>query len=82
VTLSKNTALAIVLGVSLTGCSTYDYTQHTDQVAFSAGDAVKANLARETVDPSNKAMNDTSGLGKNGATPIVEVVVQDPIPGQ
>ncbi len=80
-TLSRNTALALILALTLGGCS-YDYAQHSDQVAFSAGDAVKTNLALQTIDPSKTSMNDTSGLGKNGATPIVDVIVQDPLPGQ
>lgn len=50
----------------LGGCS-YDYLQHTDRVAYSAGNAVKANLERETINPSKGSMYDTSGLGKNGA---------------
>ena len=77
---SRNAALALVLAATLTGCS-YDYTQNTDRVAFSAGDAVKSNMALQTIDPSKKSMNDTSGLGQDGATPIVDVVVQDPLPG-
>ena len=80
-TLGKNTALALLMGLSLTGCS-YDYTQRTDQVAFSAGDAVKSNLALQTINPSKKSMNDTSGLGQDGIMPIVEVVVEDPLPGE
>ena len=77
---SRNAALALVLAATLTGCS-YDYTQNTDRVAFSAGDAVKSNMALQTIDPSKKSMNDTSGLGQDGATPIVDVVVQDPLAG-
>jgi hypothetical protein len=42
--LSRNAALALVLAALLGGC-TYDYAQHADTVAYSAGDAVKANLA-------------------------------------
>ena len=76
----KNTALALLLAALLGGCS-YDYAQHTDTVAYGAGDAVKANLALHTIDPSKKSMNDTSGLGADGAAPIVEVVVQDPTLG-
>lgn len=79
--ISRNAALALVLGASLAGCS-YDYAQHTDQVAYSAGDAVKANMALQTVDPSKKSMNDTTGLGQDGNMPIVNVVVQDPILGK
>jgi hypothetical protein len=79
-TLSRNAALALILALTLAGCS-YDYAQHSDQVAYSAGDAVKANLALQTINPSKKSMNDTSGLGKSGNMPIVDVVVKDPILG-
>ena len=58
--------LLIVAGCVLGGC-TYDYLQRTDRVAFSAGDAVRANLERETADPSKASMQDVSGLGGNGA---------------
>ena len=76
---SRNTALALVLA-ALGGC-TYDYAQQADTVAYSAGNAVKANMALQTIDPSKKSMNDTTGLGKDGNMPIVEVVVEDPILG-
>lgn len=49
----------------LQGCA-YDYLQHTDRVAYSAGDAVRANLERETTSPSKGSMYVTSGLGRNG----------------
>jgi hypothetical protein len=78
---SRNTALALVLAATLAGCNTYDYTQRTDRVGFSAGDAVKSNMAIQTIDPSKKSMNRTDGLGKDGNMPIVEVVVQDTPPG-
>ena len=55
-------ALALTLG----GCA-YDYLQHSDRVAYGAGDAVKANLASETTNPSKGSMYATRGLGKNGS---------------
>ena len=59
---------AVVLLASLVGgCASYDYLQRTDRVSYHGGDAVKANLERETADPSNGAMYDTTGLGKNGS---------------
>ncbi len=79
ITLGKNAALALTLAL-LSGC-TYDYTSRYDRVAYGAGNAVKANLARETTNPSKKSMNDTSGLGKDGNMPIVDVVVNDPVLG-
>ena len=77
---SRNAALALVLAATLAGCA-YDYAQHTDRVGFSAGDAVKSNLAIQTTNPSKTSMNDTTGLGRDGVTPIVDVVVKDPILG-
>ena len=57
---------AFAATLALTGCA-YDYLQHSDRIAYSAGDAVKANLARETTDPANPDSKSTKGLGKNGA---------------
>ena len=57
--------VAAALALVLSGCS-YDYLQRTDRVAFSAGDAVKANLEGATTDPSSDSQYDTSGLGQNG----------------
>ncbi len=58
------------LALAVSGCA-YDYLQHTDRVAYSAGDAVKANLERETIDPSKQSMYKTKGLGRNGAALVV-----------
>jgi hypothetical protein len=59
---------AIVLLASLAvGCAKYDYLQRTDRVSYHAGNAVKANLERETINPSSRWQYDTSGLGKNGS---------------
>lgn len=58
-------ALAATLALLLGGCA-YDYLQHTDRISYKAGDAVKANLERETINPSKRSMRVTSGLGKNG----------------
>lgn len=62
---ARTTALVVAL-TALAGC-TYDYRQRTDRVGYSAGDAVKANLARETTNPTKASMYSTKGLGKNGA---------------
>lgn len=51
---------------TLAGCA-YDYRQRTDRVGYAAGDAVKANLARETTNPTKASMYSTKGLGKNGS---------------
>lgn len=59
--------IVLVIGVTaLLGGCTYDYLQRTDRVAYSAGDAVKANLERETTNPSHAGQYRTKGLGKNG----------------
>jgi hypothetical protein len=59
---------ALILTASLLGgCASYDYLQRTDRIGYHAGDAVKANLERETINPSSGAMYDTTGLGKNGS---------------
>ena len=65
--LHRTTTLALAgsLLLLLGGCI-YDYTQRTDRVGYSAGDAVKANLEAQTIDPSKKSMYRTDGLGKNG----------------
>jgi hypothetical protein len=51
--------------LALSGCA-YDYLQRTDRVGYSAGDAVKANMAAQTVNPSKDSAYSTKGLGKNG----------------
>lgn len=61
------------IALLLSGC-VYDYFQRTDRVSYSSGDAVKANIERETTDPSDEDMNNTSGLGKNGVIPPPPVV--------
>lgn len=61
----KSAALIASLTMLVSGC-TYDYLSRSDRVAYHAGDAVKANLQQETIDPSKKSMNSTSGLGKTG----------------
>lgn len=55
----------LMLATSLGGCM-YDYSQHTDRVSQNAGEAIKANMAMTTTDPSSSSMNDTTGLGENG----------------
>ena len=60
---------------ALAGCA-YDYRQRTDRVGYAAGDAVKANLARETANPTKASMYSTKGLGKNGS------VIVPPVPAE
>jgi DNA-binding transcriptional regulator LsrR (DeoR family) len=56
---------AMALALALGGC-TYDYIQRTDRVGYSAGDAVRANIERETADPHRRSVRSVTGLGKNG----------------
>jgi hypothetical protein len=67
VTFASRLAAVLGLAVVLGGC-TYDYVQRTDRVAYSAGDAVRANLERETMNPSHRGQYNTKGLGRNGNT--------------
>jgi hypothetical protein len=62
----KNGVAVGALAVLLSGCSAYDYAQRTDRVAYSAGDAVKANLESQTIDPSSHAQTHLNGLGGDG----------------
>lgn len=64
-TLLAKAGLVLGLTLSTAGCA-YDYLQHTDRVAYSAGDAIAANLERETMQPSSDSMYDTTGLGQDG----------------
>ena len=60
------TVLALTgVTVLLSGCA-YDYLQRTDRVAYHAGNAVQANMAIQTTDPTKASMYNTNGLGKNG----------------
>ena len=52
--------------LALSGC-TYDYLQNSDYIAYSAGDAVRANLEAQTIDPARDSAYSTRGLGRNGA---------------
>ena len=64
-TRTQRFVIAAAIALALGGCS-YDYLQRTDKVGYSAGDAGKANLERETLDPANGSAYSTKGLGKDG----------------
>lgn len=57
---------AMLAGTVLLGGCTYDYLQHTDRVSYRAGDAVRANMAIQTSNPSKGSQYVTTGLGANG----------------
>lgn len=69
---------AAALTLALGGC-TYDYLQRTDRVGYSAGDAVRANLERETTDPQRRTVRSVSGLGKNGNAETAAMPVGAPV---
>ncbi len=58
--------LGVVATLALLGGCAYDYLQHSDRVGYSAGNAVKANLQQQTINPTKASQYDTKGLGKNG----------------
>lgn len=72
-------AIALAATLAVSGCA-YDYLQTTDRVAYSAGDAVRANIARETTNPSSTNMNDVSQLGSNGNVANAEALATTPPP--
>jgi hypothetical protein len=57
---------AVAMAALSLGACAYDYLQHTDRVAYSAGDAVKANLEAGTANPSKASMGNVEGLGRDG----------------
>lgn len=57
--------IAAALALALAGC-TYDYLNHEDRVSYGGGNAVAANLAQETINPEQRSMYLTGGLGRNG----------------
>jgi len=70
ITILAGTSMILALG----GC-TYDYWQQTDRVGYHAGDAVKANLEAETVNPQSLTAYKKSGLGKDGV--VVQPIESD-----
>ena len=59
-----NASFALLLPLVLAGCSSW--AQRSDKVFPKMGNAVKANLAIHTTNPSSKQANDVSGLGQDG----------------
>lgn len=71
--------MGLALAIGLGGCA-YDYLQRSDKVAYSSGDAVKANLEQQTIDPSRSSAYSTKGLGKNGKVVPGEVPAEGEAP--
>ncbi|MDB5474133.1 MAG: hypothetical protein JWP99_1436 [Devosia sp.] len=59
-------AVALALALFATGC-TYDHMQRTDRVSYRAGNAVRANMAIQTINPSRGSQFVTTGLGASGS---------------
>lgn len=56
---------AIGMLVLLSACS-FDYRNRLDRVTLAGGNAVKANLEMQTIDPTKDSQYRTKGLGRNG----------------
>ena len=59
-----SSAALVAASLLLVGCS--DYLNHRDRVTLAGGNAVRANLERETINPSKASMYRTKGLGSDG----------------
>jgi hypothetical protein len=57
--------VAAGLALALGGC-TYDYLNHEDRVSYAGGDAVRADIQQATINPEQRRMYSTAGLGRNG----------------
>ena len=58
--------LGLATAITLLGGCTYDYLQHADRVGYSNGNAVKANMQQQTINPTKGSQYVTTGLGKDG----------------
>jgi len=75
---SKSVHVAAIAGAAIlaalaSGC-TYDSLNRSDRLTLAAGNAVRANLERSTINPTKKSMYQTGGLGRDGN------VIPDPDP--
>ena len=74
--------LAAIGTIALLGGCMFDHLNRLDRVTLAGGDAVKANLEMQTINPTKASQYRTKGLGKNGGViPGDEVVVvPTPVP--
>ena len=71
----------LLLTAPIGGC-TFDYLNRLDRVTLAGGNAVQANLERETVNPGTRAAYDTHGLGADGGViPEPDAASADAQPG-
>lgn len=75
-------ASAAILAALVSGC-TYDSLNRSDRITLAAGNAVRANLERSTINPTKKSMYQTGGLGRDGNVipdPDAEPAAAAPVP--
>ena len=75
--LLRPVAALLALSLVLAGCSSVDYLNHRDRVTLAGGDAVRANLERETLNPAKGSMYNVGGLGADGGVIPAESLVAE-----
>ncbi|MCF6328120.1 MAG: hypothetical protein L3J21_12675 [Devosiaceae bacterium] len=70
----KSTIIVASLTLIISACNPA-YLSNSDRITQGAGNAVKANLEGQTIDPSSDEQYDVSGLGKDGG------VIPPPVEG-
>ncbi len=71
-------AAGLVATLALLGGCAYDYLQRTDRVGYKAGNAVKANLQQQVINPTKGSQYVTTGLGKTGPVPTDTALEEAP----
>jgi hypothetical protein len=66
--------------LALLGGCVFDHLNRLDRVTLAGGNAVKANLEMQTIDPTKESQYRTKGLGKNGTVIPGEEVAVTPAP--
>jgi len=74
VAILKSTIIVASLTLIVSACD-LTYLANSDRITQGAGDAIKANLEGQTIDPSSDEQYDVSGLGKNSG------VIPPPVEG-
>ncbi len=62
----KSTIIVASLTLIVSACDP-TYLANSDRITQGGGNAVKANLEAQTIDPSSDEQYDVSGLGKDGS---------------
>ncbi len=65
VAILKNTIIVASFVLIVSACDP-TYLANSDRITQGAGDAVKANLEGQTIDPSSDEQYDVTGLGEDG----------------